>query len=125
MFEQLDKLIMQLLDKSVELRDIIVSYDVESEDDVDRWAILLDQRQELMDHIDILIQQGQTLTREHKHSFLTQILLIDEQVKPFLQKHMSSLQTKMAELQKKKTVSLQYSGYTTPEAYGTFFDKKK
>lgn len=127
MSDQLNKVIDQLLGKTVELRDQIFSYEADSEDEeeVEKWAILLAERQELMDNIDLLIQQGQLLTKEQKESSLTQVILIDEEVKPLLQKHMVALQTKITEIQRKKSVSQQYTGYAAPEAYGAFFDKRK
>lgn len=125
MTDQVETVMKQLLNKSVELRDLIFSYRDESDNEVERWSSLLSQRQELMDQIDSLIQNGMFLTAEHKQTYLSQILLIDEQVKPILQNHMVKLQLKIAEMQRKRSVSRQYNGYAIPDAYGTFFDKRK
>ncbi|MGO4118987.1 flagellar protein FliT, partial [Rhizobium ruizarguesonis] len=107
MTDQVETVMKQLLNKSVELRDLIFSYRDESDNEVERWSSLLSQRQELMDQIDSLIQNGMFLTAEHKQTYLSQILLIDEQVKPILQNHMVKLQLKIAEMQRKRSVSRQ------------------
>lgn len=123
--QTLEMLLTQFLEKTKELKVLIGSYKEESEDDVEKWVVLLEERQEIINQIDKLLEQGHMLSDEQKQNYLSTALLIDEEVKPMLQKHMTEIQAHLTGIMKKKSASLQYSGYTAPEAYGAFFDKRK
>lgn len=127
MEKSLELLVEEMFTLTVELQEKVASFDMEEEEEDDsiEWVNLLEQRQSVIDDMELLLQQGQTFSALHKEK-LKQIHEIDQQISPLLSDNQKKIQQKIAQLNKSKIANQQYNGgyggYQT--AYGAFLDKK-
>lgn len=125
MFISPETLLEELYTLTSSLRQHVLQYESESEEGPDIWVDLLDQRQEIIDKLSNLMEHGFTFSETHKKQYLENVYQIDQQVIPLIDEKLKHVQSQIGNMKKSKTVNSQYSGYSAPNAFGSFFDKKK
>lgn len=92
----------------------------------EEWLELLSKRQELIDHISELLEQGVSFTETQKKVYLQPAYEADKKIAPLMDVRKRDLESDMVNLKKTQAVNQQYGEYgSSYSAYGAFFDKKK
>jgi flagellar protein FliT len=92
----------------------------------EEWIELLNQRQEVIDSLSVLFEQGISLTDAQKKMYLQPAYEVDLRIVPLIDRKKKILEADMMNLNRSKAVNQQYgeSG-NSYSPYGAFFDKKK
>ncbi|MGO4180752.1 hypothetical protein AB4Z17_06160 [Paenibacillus sp. TAF43_2] len=92
----------------------------------EEWLELLSKRQELIDHISELLEQGVSFTDTQKKVYLQPAYEADKKIAPLMDVRKRDLESDMVNMKKTQAVNQQYGEYgSSYSAYGAFFDKKK
>ncbi|MGG1634797.1 hypothetical protein [Paenibacillus sp. NRS-1760] len=92
----------------------------------EEWLELLSKRQELIDHISELLEQGVSFTDTQKRVYLQPAYETDKKISPLMDIRKRDLESDMVNMKKTQAVNQQYGEYgSSYSAYGAFFDKKK
>ncbi|MFM1651289.1 flagellar protein FliT [Brevibacillus sp. B_LB10_24] len=96
----------------------------DAQEDPDVWVKILEERQGVMDSISGMLANGEVLSEHLKHQYIEKAYQCDQKILPILNKKKEELATKIGQLNRSKTVNLQYQGYGNIASYGAFFDQK-
>ncbi|MGC5324869.1 flagellar protein FliT [Brevibacillus sp. SYSU BS000544] len=102
------------------LKEKVTQDDTEPED----WLEILQQRQEIMNKIQSLLDKDNHLEPTLRNLFGEKILQLESEIKQSMDHKKQVLEKNIQKLNQTKNMNRQYgsSGYT---AYGAFFDTKK
>jgi hypothetical protein len=124
MASDLQDLVTSFYETSQMLLKEVQQYELESEMGAEQWLLLLEQREEIVDGLKTALSDGRALTDEQK-DLLEKSAELDRLAMGRIRECMDQVQMKITYIQKSKLTTQQYNGYGVPEAYGSFFDKKK
>lgn len=121
MSNSLEVLLVELVDVTLQLEQIVMNPD----SDPEAWLTILEHRQTLFNELDCLLAQlGTGIPEELKKKYVTEILSINQKLIPVIQEKLSVLESKIKQQQKRKLMASQYEG-SDYMPFGAFFDKKK
>lgn len=119
MEQKMDTLLASLNEKTSLLAKL-----VEQEDsDVDQWMVYLDAREQIMQEIQTLVQNGATFNTQQR-DLLAQMNEINLRILPQMVIRKQDLQQKIENIQQNKAVRQSYN-HDGMYGYGAFFDQKK
>lgn len=119
MEQRIDELLGNLYEKTQSLALLVEKKD----SDVDEWMGYLDEREQLMQDIQALVQEGFIFTADQKEQLL-QMSEINARILPQMDLRKQELTQKIGNIQQNKAVR-QFYNSEGPSGYGAFFDQKK
>ncbi|QQE74105.1 hypothetical protein KDJ56_20010 [Brevibacillus composti] len=124
MTSDMDTIVAEYYSVSQLLLHEVQQYELEGEKEADNWLLLLDKREALVQELQQGLANGYQLSKKQK-DVLHSCLELDKASMDRISEWMGLIQNKMNQIQKSKVTAQQYNGYSIPEAYGSFFDKRK
>lgn len=115
----MNQLLAEMFDKTQQLVHIVE----EADSDLDEWMVILDEREALIQNVQLLLTEGFTLSQQQKQQ-LEQMQKLNLQMMPLMEQRKENTQRKLEDIRKKKAARNFYN----PEGaagYGAFFDKRK
>jgi len=116
--------LQDLVDQLIHLTDRLEQSVAATEADGEEWEHLLDERENVIEHMTVLLQSGAAFTDAQKEG-LRQVHLSTQRLVPLMTAKKEAVQKQIANLNKAKTANQQYNGGYGYTPYGAFFDKKK
>lgn len=93
-------------------------------DNIDGWTCLIYKREEIIEQISSLQQQGETISDENKMDYLKKVYEIDQQLFPLIEQKYDDLDRQSKNIQKSQYVGAKYGSYGNINPYGAYFDKR-
>lgn len=119
MEQTMDTLLASLHEKTQSLALLVEQKD----SDIDQWMNYLDEREQIMQDIQTLVQEGAVFTANQKER-LALSSEINLRILPQMDIRKHDLQQKIENIQQNKAVR-QFYNSEGPSGYGAFFDQKK
>lgn len=119
MEQKMDALLANLHDMTQSLSELVEQKDSET----DGWMSYFDEREQIMQEIEALIQTGDKFTANQKE-LLSKTSEINQRILPLMDIRKQDLQQKIENIQQNKAVR-QFYNNEGPSGYGAFFDQKK
>lgn len=119
MEQRIDVLLGNLYEKTQALALLVEQKD----SDVDKWMDYLDEREQIMQDIQVIVQEGFIFTTSQKEQLL-QMSEINNRILPQMDIRKQDLSQKIGNIQQNKAVR-QFYNSEGPSGYGAFFDQKK
>jgi flagellar protein FliT len=124
--QRLYELLEDLLTVSRHLEQVVTETLTLSDEEaeMDSWVDILVERQQLIDQLEQLVQQGASISEHWKRKVLVPVSEIDRKLKPLIEAKKAYIQSRIQKISLGKKVTHQYNPYEV-NAYGAFFDLKK
>lgn len=116
-----DALLDQLMSCTLALEESIR----QEETDPDEWVKWLEEREQIIDKLEILKRNNVPWTTEARRKRLQQIYEIDMRIFPLMKEKQDQIKLKLKELQQVKKATNHYTNAYAVTEYGAFFDKRK
>lgn len=114
----MNQLLAEMFDKTQQLAHIIEQADSEP----DEWMVILDERETLIQDVQLLLTEGFTLSQQQKQQ-LEQMQQLNLRMMPLMEQRKEEMQRKLDDVRKKKAARNFYN-QEGAAGYGAFFDKR-
>lgn len=117
------------INRLLKLTETLQAHVLDKQDDPDEWNEILDQRQQIIEELQVYIELGNTFSENHKQ-VISSVMRIDQEIGPIMEKAKKDIEEQLKLLERTKLAKRQYDG---SERYGRyddysnshFFDQKK